>query len=230
MAEPVYLDPFEGKLVTPNPLAVSDEQKDYIKAILDKSSSDSRFALKAYIAIMKILLGESVVPVILSIDPEEGASGTPEAVEVTITGENFEAASVVLQAGAQIPSAFVNETTLTASVALSGAQPGVLAISVRNSTMLTSNVVNFTVTAPLPLTQVANEQSGFTAVPTTLTSPTAVVASTESTDAPVVTEEPVVNPDFEKVKAQIAAFQASRTPTDQFTPPSDPPVVPTEGE
>ena len=202
-------DPFEGILVTPNPLAVSDEQKDLIKAILEKSSSDSRFAQKAYLAIMKILLGESVVPVITTLDPSEGAAGTPAPIEVTITGENFEPASTVLQAGAPILSSYVNPTTLTASIALSGASEGSLAISVRNSTMLTSNVVNFTVLPALPLTQVANEESGIITEPTTLVPPPAVSRAVEE---PVVKEES----GLDELKARIASFNAADKPTNQF--------------
>lgn len=196
---------FDPVLTTPNPLNVNDEQQSLIKQILDVSSSDSRFALKAYIAIMKVLLGEFPLPLIVSIDPSEGAAGG-DPVEVTITGENFEAASVVLQAGAPILSSYVNPTTLTASILLSGAAEGVLAISVKNPSQLVSNVVNFTVTPAVPLTQVANEASGFKAEVPTIPSISAVVASAE---------EPAINvpdggtTDLDELKARIAAMNAT---------------------
>lgn len=140
-------DPFNPVLVTPNPLAVTDEQKENIRAILDTACSDSRFAQKAYLAIIITLAGESITPVITEIAPTEGEAGG-DPVAITVTGQNFEAASVVLQAGAPILTNFVNDTELSASVQLSGAAVGTLAISVRNSTGLTSNVVNFDVVAP----------------------------------------------------------------------------------
>lgn len=141
----VQVDPFNPVLIMPNPLAVSDEQLDNIKAILETACSDSRFATKAYNAIVLTLTAESVTPILTSLTPDTGVAGTP-LVEVTVVGENFEAGSVVLQAGAPVNTSFVSEEELTASLDLSGAIAGVLAISVRNSSQLTSNVVNFTVT------------------------------------------------------------------------------------
>lgn len=57
--KPVYADPFNPVLRNtpdkPEPWTLSQEQMDYIDAILVISSSDSRFAEKASIAIKKVL-------------------------------------------------------------------------------------------------------------------------------------------------------------------------------
>jgi hypothetical protein len=143
-------DVFNPVLVTPNPLDVSDEQKEFLKAILDVSSSDSRFAIKAYLAIMKLLLGEDVTPIITLLTPDNAAAGTV-AVEIEIAGQDFDSGAVVYQAGGPVPTNFESSVLLHATLNLSGASEGVLAISVRNSTGLTSNVINFTVSAPIVL-------------------------------------------------------------------------------
>ena len=145
--EPVvkWLDPFNPVLETPNPLDVTEEQRLYIKEILQTACSDSRFAEKAYLAIMKTLLGEALVPILTSLTPDTEVAGTP-SVSVAVVGENFDSGAVVYQAGVGVNTIFVSETELTATLDLSGASAGTLAISVRNSNGVTSNTVNFTVT------------------------------------------------------------------------------------
>ena len=224
MPDPVYTDPFSGELVTPNPLNVTDEQKDLIRQILDLSSSDSRFALKAYLAIMKILLGEDITPVILSLDPTEGNSGVSN-LALTVHGTDFEAGSRVQQAGVVIPTSFVDDTELTATVNLSGAAPGVIAISVRNSNGLTSNAVNLDVLDPLTLL----EQDGIIG---------SLSADREDRNAhgqlnlnldqlvDTEDEQPVVDPpnqvsdvpaddEYDKLKAQIASFNQADLATSE---------------
>lgn len=215
MTVPVYRDVFEPVLVTPNPLDVSDEQKDFIREILRVSSSDSKFADKAYKAIMVVLLDEAVTPLIISIDPTEGhAGGGP--LSVTITGENFEPSSVVLQAGSQIASSFVNDKELIATVLLSGAIEGTLAISVRNSSGLVSNTVTLTVLPPLSANDVAKLESGITAS-TTDNTREVPVATTEG-ESTTESEQTALD----ELKARINQFNASDAqdsgskPTNQF--------------
>lgn len=213
MTDPAYRDVFEPVLVTPNPLSVSDEQKDFIREILRVSSSDSRFAMKAYGAIMKVLLDEALVPIIESIDPTEGhAGGSPLA--VTITGQNFEPASAVLQAGSQIASTFVNANELNATVLLSGAIEGTLAISVRNSTGLTSNVVNLDVLPPESANDVAKKQSGITFTPAVVVTRSA----DESGQVPEPTDSELT--EMDRLRAQIASYNEEPPvpPSDDFTP------------
>ncbi len=153
---PLYPDPFNPAEPV-NPLVVDDAQKANIKAILNTACSDSRFAQKAYIAILKTLSGDVFVPVLESLSPDTAASGTATN-PVIFTGLNFDPGAEVMQAGVPIGTVFVDETQLEANVNLSGAQAGVLAMSVRNSSGLTSNVVNFTVTEALNTLGVARKE------------------------------------------------------------------------
>lgn len=146
MTEVIHPDPFNPVLVTPNPLSVTDEQRDNIRNIVKISCADSRFAQKAYIGIMRTITSETLVPTIESLTPDNGVAGG-EPVEVTVTGTNFDSGSVVQQAGVDAPTTYVSSTELTVSIALSGAAAGFLAITVHNSAGYVSNTVNFTVTA-----------------------------------------------------------------------------------
>ena len=54
---PLGKDPYNPVLREERPLDVSLEQKEYIQDILNVACSDSRFAQKAYAAIMRVLEG-----------------------------------------------------------------------------------------------------------------------------------------------------------------------------
>ena len=234
MVDPVHRDPFSGELITPNPLDVSDEQKENIRAILDLSSSDSRFALKAYLAIMKLLLGADVTPVILSLEPTEGNSGVPN-LALTVHGTDFEAGSRVQQAGVIIPTSYVDNTELRATVNLSGAAPGVMAISVRNSSGITSNIVNLDVLDPLTLL----EQDGI------IGSLSSTRASRQVSDAPAneitdyddlmkkiaeINTGEGINPPYEPVSTEPIPNPSKQPQEDNpFTPQDDTQHQPVEG-
>lgn len=152
LEEAVHIDPFNPVLKEPNPLAVTDEQKLNIRYILEYACSDSRFVQKAYLAILLTLQGEAVTPVLISLSPDTGTAGSP-AIPITVTGTDFDSGASVQQAGVNIPTNYVDDTTLTATLDLSGAAEGVLAINVKNSNHSTSNTMNFTVTPQTVLSQ-----------------------------------------------------------------------------
>jgi hypothetical protein len=68
---PAYQDAFNPVLVKSPRLQTTEEQNLYIQKVLDVSCSDSRFAQKAYGAILLILDGNKPLPT------EEVPEGTP---------------------------------------------------------------------------------------------------------------------------------------------------------
>lgn len=85
---------------------------------------------------------EPTAPTITSLDPDTVEVNT--AIDVTITGTGFDAASTVMANGVEVMSDLVSDTELTVHLP-SFIQAGVLTISVVNSG-LPSNEVDFTVT------------------------------------------------------------------------------------
>ena len=111
-----YPDPFNAVMLTSTPLAVTAEQAGYIKKVLDKACSDSRFAEKAYLAIWKILTSGSVVPpVVTSLNPNTAVLGSP-SFDVHVMGSGFTAESIIMFAGQPEPTTFVSSTELTTGV------------------------------------------------------------------------------------------------------------------
>ena len=142
-------------------------------------------------------------PAVASVAPAIAAAGSA-SVQITVTGANFIQESTVQWNSAAIPTAFVNSTTLTAQVATALLQnPGTALITVSSGTAV-SSLITFQVAAPSisslsPGTGVAglgaltltvngtNFVSGSvvswngSAVPTTFTSATQVVAVVPAT-------------------------------------------------
>ena len=144
MATVVHPDPFSAVLLSSPPLMVTEEQSRYIREVLDISCSDSKFAEKAYTAIMHILSGEAVkVPTLASLNPSTGMTLT--SVTITAMGTNFTPGSKIVVSGVEQETTFVSETELNALVALG--EEGVLPVAVLTGEDILTDSVPFTVTA-----------------------------------------------------------------------------------
>lgn len=98
------------------PSKVSDEQKMYIREILETACSDSRFAEKAYLAISAVLLsGQTKTPVITSLTPNSAEIGDP-SFTLHVHGSNFTNTSQIMFNGGEEPTTFVGPTEVTTIV------------------------------------------------------------------------------------------------------------------
>ena len=139
-------DPFSAQLFNSPPLVVSQEQKDYIRKILDKACSDSRFADKAYAAITFVLLGNNIrPPTVTSLTPSSAELGDP-SFTLHVHGTNFDAGSVIVFNGFEEPTTLVSATEVTTGVDMSvwAAPVAVPVAVVKNGVM--SDPMNFTFT------------------------------------------------------------------------------------
>ena len=154
-----YIDPLIPKLKAGTaPSLTTAEQKWYIQQILDLCCSDSKFAEKAYIAIMLVLNAgtDEVIPVppvpsvVTGIVPASVAVGDPDFVLV-VNGTGFTASSVIYIRGVSAPTTFVSETEVSTPIDMAlVVTPGVAAVMVIDNG-LASNAMDITVTAaPLP--------------------------------------------------------------------------------
>lgn len=143
-----YPDPFAAVLLTSEPLAVTNEQKNYIREILETACSDSRFADKAYIAIMLVLTGQKTVPpVVNSLVPNSVAIGQP-SFDIHVMGTGFTPTSVIVFNGYDEPTTFVSETELTTGINMDvwTAPSAPLPVHVRNADGVLSDPQTFTFT------------------------------------------------------------------------------------
>ncbi len=119
VVRPLYRDPFAAVLTSSVAVTLSNEQLIYIRAVLDVSSSDSKFAEKAYTAIVKILTGGSVVvPVVTSLTPSSAIIGSA-SFTLHVRGTGFKAGSIIVFAGIEEPTTHVSDTELTTGVDMS---------------------------------------------------------------------------------------------------------------
>jgi hypothetical protein len=148
-ARVVYADPFSAKLVSPLsvPLAVSEEQKIYVKKILDKCASDTQFAEKAYRAIELVLTGGYIkVPTLSSLTPSSAEIGDPNFT-VHIHGTNFTNKSKIIFNGYEEPTTYVSANEVSTGVNMSvWAAPAVVPVGVQTDDGVMSNTMNFTFT------------------------------------------------------------------------------------
>lgn len=153
-------DPFSPTLFNSPPLAVTDEQKNYIRKVLDKSSSDSKFAEKAYAAISLILTGGSVAPpVVTSLSPNTVVLGSPNF-DVLVNGSGFTAESVIVFNGFDEPTTLVSPTQVKTGVNMAvWAAPAVVPIMVRSASGVLSNAMNFSFTSSALLSVTQSKQS-----------------------------------------------------------------------
>jgi hypothetical protein len=143
-------DPFRPVLRNSPSLRVTDEQRMYMREILDICCSDSRFAQKAYDALTHYVLSQvpvPVAPVLTSLTPATAVVGA--TVPLQVHGTGFTPESQIVWDGTPIPSVFVSEVELSASVDLSTTTvAATYSVSVLNAGGLTSNSLSFELTAP----------------------------------------------------------------------------------
>jgi len=145
----IHPDSFSAVLLASPPLDVTLEQQDHIKKVLAKACSDSLFADKAYLAILKILTGGNTVPpVVTSLSPSSVVLGSP-SFDVHVIGTGFKPDSVIVFAGHNEPTTFVSATELTTGVDMSvWAGPDAVPVAVLNADGVQSDPMNFTFTDP----------------------------------------------------------------------------------
>jgi hypothetical protein len=153
-----YQDPFSPVLFNSPALLVTDEQRDYIKKVLAKSSSDSRFADKAYVAISLILTGGiTKVPTVTSLTPASAEIGDPNPT-LHVHGTNFTSTSKIIFNGGEEVTTYVSATELTTIVNMATVSgPAVVPVMVSNDGVL-SSPMNFTFTDGTPSSLSVNQQ------------------------------------------------------------------------
>ena len=143
---PLYRDPFNPFLKSPNPLNVTDEQNQYIKEVLDVACSDSRFSQKAFDSINLILTGAFPLPSITSLSPSSAAIGDP-SFDLHILGKNFDSSSVIVFASHDEPTTLVSDTEVTTGIDMSlWLGPDSIPVMVRSGAGFNSNIEHFTFT------------------------------------------------------------------------------------
>lgn len=149
----LYQDPFSPVLLSAEslPLVVSNEQKNYVKMVLDKACSDSKFADKAYIAIVYILTkGVAKVPTVTSLTPNSAEIGDP-SFTLHVHGTNFKNTDKIVFAGVEEPTTFVSATELTTGVNMSvWAGPDALPVLVESADGVLSEPMTFTFVDNVP--------------------------------------------------------------------------------
>jgi IPT/TIG domain-containing protein len=127
-------------------LDVSEEQKHYIKQILDLTSSDSMSAKKAYDAINYILTQEKFnQPVIDSLEPTSTPVGSP-AFLMKVHGQNFDPNSKIMFGSVEQLTTFMAEDELHTTIDVGTSEiAAAIPVQVDNQGIV-SNVVPFAVT------------------------------------------------------------------------------------
>jgi hypothetical protein len=111
-----HQDPFAPVLFNSPALLVTNEQKGYLKKILDIACSDSKFSDKAYVAIVGLLVsGNAQVPVVTSLTPNSAEIGDA-AFTLHVHGNGFKNTDVIVFAGVDEPTTFVSTSELTTGV------------------------------------------------------------------------------------------------------------------
>ena len=146
---PRYRDAFKPTLLSSPALKVTDEQKDFIKTVLDYACSDSQFSKKAYDAIVYILTNGSVVaPVVGLLNPSSATIGDA-SFTLRVVGTGFDAQSQIIWNGSPEPTTYVSATELTTLVNMETATtPAAIPVSVYSGMSVMSNVLTFTLSAP----------------------------------------------------------------------------------
>jgi IPT/TIG domain len=126
-------DAFNPTLIASPPVAVSLEQMEYVRQVLDVACSDSLFANKAFYSIVKILAGSDVPsPEVTSLSPSSVKIGE-ETFDIHVIGKNFTEDSVIVFNGFSEPTTYVSATELTTGVnMLVWAAPAIVPVAVVN--------------------------------------------------------------------------------------------------
>jgi hypothetical protein len=124
-------DAFNPTLIASPPVATTTEQMEYVRQVLTRACSDSRFAEKAFFAIVKIIAGnDKPIPEITSLNPSSVNLGEP-SFDIHVMGRNFTEESVIVFNGYVEPTTFVSSTELTTIVNMTvWAAPAILPVQV----------------------------------------------------------------------------------------------------
>ena len=162
----IHTDPLLPKLVEGTiPSITTIEQRDYIWRILDLCCADSRFAEKAYVAILLVLAGGvdqevppvPVPPVLTTLTPNTIEVGGADFVLV-VTGTGFTAASTIHIKGTPAPTTLVSDTEVSTPIDMALVlAPTVAPITVVNDGLI-SNSIDFTVTEVAPIADATVEK------------------------------------------------------------------------
>ena len=140
-----HQDPFAPILFNSPGLAVTNEQKGYLKKILDIACSDSKFSDKAYVAIVGLLVsGNAQVPVVTSLTPNSAEIGDA-SFTLHVHGNGFKNTDVIVFAGVDEPTTFVSTSELTTGVNMPlWVSPDAVPVLVRNAEGVLSAPMTFT--------------------------------------------------------------------------------------
>jgi len=155
-----HQDPFAPVLFSSPALNVTNEQKGYLRKILDVSCSDSRFAEKAYVAIVGLLVsGNATVPTVTSLVPNTAEIGDP-AFTLHVHGTGFKAGDVIVFAGVDEPTTVVSPTELTTGVNMPlWVSPDAVPVLVKSASGVLSAPMTFTFVDNVALLSVKKEES-----------------------------------------------------------------------
>jgi hypothetical protein len=184
----VVRDPFHPVFVSPNALDVSDEQKSYIREVLNTACSDIQFAHKAYDALLFILTTEEVPPpAITTLTPSTVVIGDP-SFTLHVHGTGFDSGSIITFAGVDEPTTLVSSTEVTTGVNMSlWVGPDLVPVTVKNVNGAVSNSVNFGFTASVGTTAAKKSDPAAHTDPSKTTTPHAITT-------PVPAPQPAVTP------------------------------------
>jgi hypothetical protein len=143
-------NPFSPTLFNSEVLAVSEEQKEYIRELLKICCSDSQFANKAYNGLVAILTAGSVVaPSITSLSPSSAAIGSP-VFDLHVIGTGFTPASKIVFNGIEEPTTYVSATELTTGINMPLWQaPVIVPVTVTEGDLISDQMLfEFTASTP----------------------------------------------------------------------------------
>ena len=129
------------------PVILTKEQEDSLRQVLSLTSSDSRFAEKAYEAIKGILSSDSPLteaPVLNTVEPAQGTVGAIN-LKVKCKGSKFDTSCKIYMNNLVQATTFVSDKEIFMTISLVGASPGGRSIVVRNGKGAASESRTFTV-------------------------------------------------------------------------------------
>lgn len=135
---------FTPVLLSSEALALSDEQKMYIREVLSIISSDEQFANKGYLALQFILTSGSVeVPTITSLSPGSATIGDP-AFDMHVIGTGFTPESKIIFGDYEEPTTFNSPTDISTGINMPlWLAPAVVPVFVANADGAYSNAQDF---------------------------------------------------------------------------------------
>jgi hypothetical protein len=150
----IDIDPFHPALRAGTvSFTPTDQQRWYLREVLDICCSDSRFAEKAYDAILLNLLGAvagSLPASITSLVPSSAEIGDP-SFTLHVHGTGFSTGSIINFAGQDEPTTYISNTHVTTGVNMAvwhGAD--VLPVYIKNPDSTVSNTQMFTFAVTVP--------------------------------------------------------------------------------